>query len=157
MARMVGKTVTGTDPVTGRFVSMTPRQFAEELLKKSYKPPTRMSRTVNESCKNVVAMAKQNVRQTAPIHNGNAYKYIDHEIHDTKTGTIGVVGYNRTFRPARLGNLLEFGGPGINGDPSPAHWDIKRAMEAEEDNFYKKIGDDAESYIESRWDNKGLG
>lgn len=148
----VGKTVTGIDPVTKRFVSMTPEQFANELIKKSRKPPSRLSATVERYCELVRDTAKANVLQTAPVHNGNAYKYIDYEVQDDKTGSRGIVGYNRTYRPARLGNLLEFGG---GGDHSPAHFDIARALETHQQAFIEKTLDDAEAYLESRFDPNG--
>lgn len=149
MANRVGKTVTGIDPVTKRFVSMTPEQFAHELIKKSRKPPTRLSGTVERFCQQVEVTAKANVKQTAPIHNAGAWRYIDYEVQDDPDGSRGIVGYNRTYRPARLGNLLEFGG---GGDHSPAHFDLARALETHQQAFIDKTLDDAVAYLESRFD-----
>lgn len=141
--------VTGIDPLTKRFVSMTPSQFAAELLKKSRQPPNRLSVVVENIARKVEAAAKANVRRTAPIHNAGAYRYIDYEITDHHSGTSAIVGYNRTYRPARLGNLLEFGG---GGDHSPAHYDLALALKAYEQEFVDKTVDAGEGWLESRFE-----
>lgn len=149
------------DPATGRFIAaidagrvipetreVTLAQFARELFEKSGITMNRVKTVCDRSGDAVVNQAKKNVLKTAPIHNAGAYKYIDAETTIRGEEIVVVVGYNTEHRPARLGNLLEFGG---GGDPSPAHWDLARALESEEERFYDKMGDMAEGLLESRW------
>lgn len=121
--------------------------FARELATKA-KESRWMETATHSSCDRIVAAAKRNVEKSAPIHNAGAHKYIDSEVEWRGKEIIGIVGYNTLHRPARLGNLLEFGN---GGDPSPPHWDLARALHGEEDRFYDKLGDSAEGLLESRW------
>lgn len=137
------------DPVTGRYVS-TPKQFAAELFEKAAYTPRGLVDVVDESAERVVTMAKANVRRTAPIHNAGAYKGIDHEVNEAGSDVWAEVGYNyQKYRPARLGNLLEFGG---GGDHSPPHWDLALALSAEADRFEHEIADYGEALLLSRFD-----
>lgn len=162
------------NPVTGRFISVdqaiaqavawynkdspistpdvskpvSPKAFAEELSVKS-KQDEWVEGVTRSACERIVAQAQRNVLKTAPIHNSGAQKYIDYDVEWRGSEMVGTVGYNKAKGgAAHLGNLLEFGG---GGDPSPAHWDIARALDAESDRYYNKLGDAAEAILESRW------
>lgn len=149
---MPGRINAPRDPKTGRFIKQTQEvsveQFARELYEKSGVSVARLQTVCDRSGNAVVEQAKRNVKKTAPIHNAGAWRYIDAETHVRGGEIVVQVGYNTAHRPARLGNLLEFGN---GGDPSPPHWDLARALEKEEERFYDKIGDMAEGLLESRW------
>lgn len=163
MAR--GRVNAPRDPITGRYISVddvlrraqkwyggndeSPKEFARELLVMAASTPRLMTDVVEDSCKEIVKGAKANVLQTAPIHNAGAYKGIDYEVNQDGADVWGEVGYNpKKYRPAHLGNLLEFGG---GGDPSPPHWDIWNAMVDEIPEFKNNIADLGEAIIENRW------
>lgn len=166
------------DPVTGRFISVdamlaqaaawyssgsatvkggpppvqTPHEFAVSLMKVVEETPRGVEDVVEDSCKRVVIGAKANILRTAPVHNAGAYKGLDYEVNNDGRDIWGEVGYNpKKNRAAYLGNLLEFGGPGINGDPSPAHYDLANALRAEMRTFENELGDFGEAALETYW------
>jgi hypothetical protein len=124
-------------------------QFASDLFEVIVEVPRGLKDVVAEAAERVVDGAKANVRRTAPIHNAGAYKGIDYEVYDRDGDIWGEVGYNpKLYRPAHLGNLLEFGG---GGDPSPPHWDLALALKAEARNYEDKVGDYGEVLLETYW------
>jgi hypothetical protein len=163
---MAGRKGAPRDPKTGRYVSIdqvlaqaqkwygtkdeTPKQFAQELLVMVTQAPRLLEDVVDASCQRIQKEAKANVLESAPIHNAGAYKGIDYEVNSDDAGDVwGDVGYNpKRYRPAHLGNLLEFGG---GGDPSPPHWDLWNALQEEAPRFRENIADLGEAMIENRW------
>ena len=119
----------------------TPEQFAAELLAISVGVTAVAAKAVSGSAKNIKEQARSNVLQTAPVHNGGAYRAINYD--PPTISPFGVeteVGYDLRQRAGRLGNLLEYGG---GGDHSPPHRDIGRAADAEESSFADAVGDAA--------------
>lgn len=124
-------------------------QFSNDLVEVAAEVNRGLKDVVAEVAERVVDVAKANVRRTAPIHNAGAWKGIDYTVYDQDGDIWGEVGYNpKLYRPAHLGNLLEFGG---GGDPSPPHWDLKLALNAETRNFEDKVGDYGEVLLETYW------
>ena len=114
--------------------AQSPDAFATSLLKAVNDARVRTIRTVNKSARAIKEQARENVNKSAPVHGAAAAKTITYD--DAALlpdGSISSeIGYSRRFRAARIGNLLEYGG---GGDRSPAHRDLGRAADAEEQRF----------------------
>ena len=107
--------------------------FAAELLRVAAEAPAAAAVAVTASAKRIQAAARANVRQSAPVHNAGAARAITYDDPTvTALGASTEVGYDKDRRGGSLGNLLEYGG---GGDRSPAHRDLGRAADAEEDVF----------------------
>jgi hypothetical protein len=122
----------------------SPEQFARALERASSKTPKETVAVVRKGANNVKRDARRNVQQTAPIHNARAQQFINYDVEAQGVQVVAEIGYDRTMKPARLGNLLEFGG---GGDKSPPHHDLANALETEEPRFTQALGDLAEGLI----------
>jgi hypothetical protein len=132
----------------------TPKEFARELRTMVKETPGALRDVIEMNAKRVAKIAVANVLTTAPIHNAGAHKGIDWTVYDQDGDQWGEVFYNpRKHRGAYLGNLLEFGGPGINGDPSPAHYDLANALRANINQLVKDSADVGQAIIETDWSN----
>lgn len=153
---MAGKLV-GRDPKTGRFIKLDSHELdslAEDIRDARDRIDQTVSRVTQNACDRVVKAAQANVQRTAPIHNAGAWRYIDYDINEDAGDIWAEIGYNRKHAPARLGNLLEFGG---GGDRSPAHWDLANALMVEKRSFEAAIvraGGDV--LLSSRWMGAGF-
>lgn len=130
----------------------TPREFAADLIHDVATINDEMGETVKKVSRKIVRTAKLNVKKTAPIHSSGAERHIDFEFEKGKFGPASVIGYDH-HGAGRLGILLEFGG---GGDHSPAHWDIKLALDAHEDDFWDAIGNDGEFTLQNRFGASGM-
>jgi hypothetical protein len=122
----------------------TPAQFASALERSALRSVKETVKVTRKGANNIKVGARRNVRQTAPVHNAGAQNFINWDVEAQGVEVVGEVGYDRTMKPARLGNLLEFGG---SGDKSPPHSDLARALEAEDDRYVEALADMAESVI----------
>jgi hypothetical protein len=122
----------------------TPAQFARALERAVGKAPKETVAVVRKGANNVKTDARRNVTQTAPVHNARAQQFINYDVEAQGVEVVAEVGYDRTMKPARLGNLLEFGG---GGDKSPPHHDLANALETEEPRFTAALGDLGEGLI----------
>jgi hypothetical protein len=122
----------------------TPAQFARALERAVGKAPKEAVAVVRKGGNNVKRDARRNVTQTAPVHNARAQQFINYDVDVEGVEVVAEVGYDRTMKPARLGNLLEFGG---GGDKSPPHPDRATALETEEPRFTQALGDLGEGLI----------
>lgn len=151
-----------TNRVNGRFAKKaapppveTLSQFANDLIGIAEAIPRGLKDVVEDNCSRVVELAQINVKRTAPIHNAGAWKGIDYQVYDESGDVWGEVGYNaKAYKPAHLGNLLEFGG---GGDHSPAHHDLAHALRDNTNKYADDVGDFGEIMIETYWDaNPGI-
>lgn len=124
----------------------TPDQFAALLEGAAVKAAKQTVAVVNKGSLNVKNDAKRNVLQTAPVRNAHAHQAINYDVSAPGGGVVvGEIGYDKTDKRGRLGNLLEFGG---GGDHSPPHHDLSRALEAEEPRFVRALEDVAEDVLD---------
>lgn len=122
----------------------TPDEFADALLASLAKVPREAVAIVRKGSDNVKDTARHNVRMTAPVHNAHAYTAINYDV-DVEGGTVvGEIGYDKSQRAGRIGNLLEFGG---GGDHSPPHHDLARALAKEEPGFVRAVEEMSEDVL----------
>lgn len=113
--------------------AISPDQFAAELLASAAKALPEAVKVVTKGAQNVKTEARANVLQTAPVHQAHAHQAITYDEPSILGPRVTAeVGYDKGLPGGKLGNLLEFGG---GGDHSPAHRDIGRAADNEEDRF----------------------
>lgn len=113
----------------------TPQTLALALLKAGAGAVVETRAIVQKGALNVKKDWKANVLKSAPIHNAGAAQFINF---DTKIGATTIeaeIGYDKTFRPAKLGNILEYG-----SEKNPPHRDGGRALDAEEPRFEQALG-----------------
>jgi hypothetical protein len=123
---------------------LDPEQFARELMRAVEKTPAATVKVVRKGSQKVKTAAKRNVRMTAPIHNAHAATAINYDVEAKGVEVVGEIGYDKSQRPGRIGNLLEFGG---GGDHSPPHHDLARAVIGEADDFEDALADMGEALI----------
>lgn len=113
----------------------TPQTLALALIKAGAGAIVEARAIVQKGALNVKKDWKANVLKSAPIHNAGAAQFINF---DTKIGATTIeaeIGYDKTFRPAKLGNILEYG-----SEHNPPHRDGGRALDAEEPRFEQALG-----------------
>jgi len=110
----------------------TPETFAAELIASAGQALVETRMVVQKGALNIKNGWKANVAQTAPHHGAAAARWINYETTVNATTIDAEIGYDKTHKAARLGNLLEFGG---GGDHSPPHRDGGRALETEQPRF----------------------
>lgn len=120
-------------------MAVSPDRFAAELLASAAEATVRSVPVVTRAARNIKDEARANVQASAPVHNAGAHKAITYD----EPSILGVrvtseVGYDRDLPGGALGNLLEFGG---GGDHSPAHRDIGRAADVQEERFADAMRD----------------
>lgn len=116
--------------------------LAAEFDHASRNVPAETRKVVSKGALNVKNEAKQNVRKSAPIHSSRAEQFINYDVEVDGDTVEAEIGYDKSFRPARLGNLLEFGSP-----TSAPHRDIGRALDDEEPRFVAAMADIAEGLM----------
>lgn len=125
---------------------LSPEAFARELIQGIRKAPGQTVKVVRTGSQNVKNQARRNVRQTAPIHNAQAYRDISYDVDAQGVIVTGEIGYETgPGKAGNLGNLLEYGG---GGDHSPPHRDLARALDGELPWFEKAIEDMGEAIID---------
>lgn len=123
---------------------LDPEQFARELLRAVEKTPRATEKVVRRNSADVKRQAKRNVRLTAPRHNAHAYTAINYDVEAVGVEVVGEIGYDKSQRAGRIGNLLEFGG---GGDHSPPHHDLARALDGQIPSFDDDLADMGEALI----------
>jgi hypothetical protein len=112
----------------------TPDQFAAELLASVAKAPVEAAKVVKKAAQNIKDEGRANFLAGAPVHNAGAARTINYDepaLFGTRVES--EVGFDRDVdRSANIAWLTEYGG---GGDHSPAHRDIGRAADNEEDRF----------------------
>lgn len=117
----------------------SPEEFARRLEAAIPKVAKQTVAVVRKGSLNVKNEAKRNVLQTAPVRNAHAHQAINFDVDAPGGGVVvGEIGYDKTDKRGRIGNLLEFGG---GGDHSPPHRDLARALESEEPRFVRALED----------------
>jgi hypothetical protein len=111
----------------------TPETLAAALLASAAKAVAETRLIVQKGALNIKTEAKNNVAASAPVSGAAAARHITYDTTIRPTTVEAEIGYDKTYKAARLGNLLEFGG---GGDHSPPHRDLGRALEAEEPRFH---------------------
>jgi hypothetical protein len=124
--------------------ALDPDEFARELVKAIRSTPGATVKVVRKGSQNVKRQARRNVRLTAPVRNAHAHTAINYDVEAHGVEVVGEIGYDKTQKPGRLGNLLEFGG---GGDHSPPHHDLARAAAGEGDKFEEAIADMGEAIL----------
>lgn len=119
-------------------------QFAAFLEAAAGRAPRETEKVVRKGADRVKIGARNNVRQTAPVHNAGAQKYITYDV--TARGVVvdAEVGYEKRGG-GNLGNLLEYGG---GGDHSPPHLDLSRAVDDEEPRLGEALLDMGEELLD---------
>ena len=113
--------------------TLSPDEFAAELLASATKAPVEAAKTVKKAAQNIKTEARANVLQTAPTHQAHAHRAITYDEPNILGARVtSEVGYDKDLPGGALGNLLEFGG---GGDHSPPHRDLGRAMDDEAPHF----------------------
>lgn len=113
----------------------TPQTLALALAKAGVSAVLQTRGVVQKGALNVKKDWKANVLKSAPIHNAGAAQFITYETKIGATTIEAEIGYDKTFRPARLGNILEYG-----SEKNPPHRDGGRALDAEEPRFEQALG-----------------
>lgn len=121
-----------------------PKTFANELLKAIRRTPGATVKVVRRNSQDVKKQARRNVRLTAPVQNAHAFKAINYDVEAQGVEVVGEIGYDKTQKSGRIGNLLEFGG---GGDHSPPHRDLARAVDGQSVLFEDDLADMGEALI----------
>jgi hypothetical protein len=114
----------------------TPETLAADMLKAAAEAVAATRTVVQVGAFNVKRDAKANVYKSAPIHHAHAAEAITYDTGIGKTSIDAEIGYDKDRAPGRIGNLLEYGG---DGDHSPPHRDLGRALDAEEPRFTEAL------------------
>jgi hypothetical protein len=118
---------------------LSPEDFAKDLLKAVRKVPGQAVKVVRANSNDVKKQGRRNVRMTAPVHHAHAFRDINYDVTSEGVEVVGEIGYDTGPGMAgNLGNLLEFGG---QGDHSPPHLDLARALDGQTALFEKDAGD----------------
>jgi hypothetical protein len=109
-------------------MALTPKEWAREIEGAIKRTPRQAVGVVRKGANRVKIESRRNVRRTAPIHNAGAHAAINYDVEARGVEVVGEIGYDKSIKAGRLGNLLEFGG---GGDHSPPHHDLARALDGE--------------------------
>ena len=123
---------------------LDPKTFSNELLKAIRRTPGATVKVVRRNSADVKKQARRNVKLTAPIHNAHANTAINYDVEAKGVEVVGEIGYDKTQKAGRIGNLLEFGG---GGDHSPPHRDLARALDGQVTLFEDDLADMGEALI----------
>lgn len=116
----------------------TPDTMAASLLAAAVAVAAESAAVVRKGAGKVKDEARKNALRSAPTRHAGAPYTIGYDVTVRRTTTEAVIGYDKDRPGGALGNLLEFGG---GKDHSPPHRDLGRALDAEEPNFLRAMGE----------------